>query len=77
MKLFQHVQLEKRAPGYEGFKEPKEIGRATADQRGCYALIYQRKAIGNQQQGEDQEMRLPPEEDVQAVRLKASFLPHS
>jgi hypothetical protein len=71
--------MEKRAPGYEGFKEPKESARATNDQKGCYALIYQRKPHneGDGKMGPappEAQLRLPPEELVNEVRNKASLI---
>ncbi|CAK5006208.1 unnamed protein product [Meloidogyne enterolobii] len=77
-----HVQLEKRAPGYEGQREPKEnFGRPTADQKGCYALIYQRKPsyTAAEVMASSKKLNMPPDEVVQEVKnkLESDFLRES
>lgn len=62
-----NVQLEKRTPGYEGNKEPRENFRATADQKGCYALIYHRKIAVEDDANVADDLKLPPENMVKEV----------
>uniref|UniRef100_A0A1I8BYJ5 ubiquitinyl hydrolase 1 n=1 Tax=Meloidogyne hapla TaxID=6305 RepID=A0A1I8BYJ5_MELHA len=77
-----HVQLEKRAPGYEGHREPKEnSGRPTADQKGCYALIYQRRPAytAADVMSSSKKLNMPPDEIVQEVKnkLESDFIRES
>lgn len=67
---------EVKAPGVT--TEKAKVGRATADLKGCYVLIY-RKAEASTESDTSQkslngthELRMPPDEVVQEIERKVS-----